>query len=163
MRPTCERPTMPKRSNSSNVPVALAKARRSLSRSTPSGRFISKIGESPNCTVQEGRRTGMVTDTARARATSGRYAKLLPRVSCLSRRPASAPSVQTLIIIILFQEFIEGRPSRACFLQFQLKPKGGKNIGNLGISQFAQSPVLQRIERRETNLGFLCKCRLRQT
>src|ERR1035441_5447734 len=91
-------------------------------------------------------------EVARARATSGRYAKLLPRVSCLSRRPASAPSVQPLIIIILFQEFIEGRPSRACFLQFQLKPKGGKNIGNLGISQFAQSPVLQRIERRETNL-----------
>jgi tripartite-type tricarboxylate transporter receptor subunit TctC len=37
----------------------------------PSGRFISNIGGSPNCTSQEGRRTGMVMETARARATCG--------------------------------------------------------------------------------------------
>ncbi len=38
---------MDNRSNSSKVPVAFAKARRSRSRSTPSGRFISKTGSRP--------------------------------------------------------------------------------------------------------------------
>src|SRR6202451_4245712 len=53
MRPTCERPTMDNRSNSSKVPVAFANARRSRSRSTPSGRFISKTGSRPKGTLHD--------------------------------------------------------------------------------------------------------------
>ena len=48
MRPICVRPTMASRSKSSNVPVALAKRLVNLSRSAPSGRFISKMGSKAN-------------------------------------------------------------------------------------------------------------------
>jgi hypothetical protein len=65
MRPSCERPTINSKSNSSKVPVAFAKARRMRSRRNPSGRFISKIGSKPKGTLQDRRRTGMVTETAR--------------------------------------------------------------------------------------------------
>jgi hypothetical protein len=38
----------------------------------PSGRFISKMGGRPKGTLQDGRRTGMVTETARAAGVPGR-------------------------------------------------------------------------------------------
>src|SRR5579862_3402335 len=61
MRPTCERPTMDNRSNSSKVPVAFANARRSRSRSTPSGRFISKTGSRPKGTLHDATRSALYT------------------------------------------------------------------------------------------------------
>src|ERR1700688_1807541 len=135
MRPTCERPTMDSRSNSSKVPVAFAKARRSRSRRTPSGRFISKIGSRPKGTLHDSSLTGIVTETARAGAAPGILANVLPRSPWRSSSPASAASVQTLIIAILAEEFIQGGALRARRLQLQLKADRGEHFGEFREAQ----------------------------
>src|SRR5579862_9572874 len=151
MRPTCERPTTDSRSNSSKVPVAFAKARRRRSRSTPSGRFISKMGGRPKGTLQEGRRTGIVTETARASGVSGRYANVLPRSPWRSSNPASAASVQTLIIVLLFEQFVQGGAVRTGRLELELQPNRGKQFGELGKAQLSGAAVFKRIERGAAN------------
>src|SRR5580692_4852582 len=122
---------MDSKSNSSKVPVAFAKARRRRSRSAPSGRFISKIGSRPKGMLQDSSLTGIVTETARSGATVDRHANVLPRSPWRSSRPASAASVQTLIIAILFQEFIQGGAVRTGCLQLQLKSENGEQLGDL--------------------------------
>src|SRR5580658_335494 len=121
MRPTWERPTTANRSRSSKVPVALAKASRRRSRNTPSGKFISKIGAKPNGVSQDGSRSGMVTLTARSGLIPGRYKKALPRSRQRSSSPASAPSVQILIIAVFVQELVQRRPLCRRVLKLQLQ------------------------------------------
>src|SRR5258708_21396597 len=162
MRPNCERPTMERRSKSSKTPVAFAKAIRSRSRNTPSGRFISKMGRRPDVTSQDGSLTGMVTDTARGAGVSGRYRKVLPRTLCLSIRPASAPSVQTLIIEILFDEFIQCWPLGSGGLELQFQPKDREESGYFGISKLTGAAVLQRVEGCPTDTRHLSQFRLGQ-
>src|SRR5216684_407255 len=162
MRPTCERPTMERRSKSSKDPVAFANASRSRSRNTPSGRFISKMGRRPEVTSHDGSLTGMVTETARVAGVSGRYRKVLPRALCLSIRPASAPSVQTLIIAVLFYEFIQCWPVGAGGLELQFQPKDREESGYFGISKLTGAAVLQGVERCPTDTRHLRQFRLAQ-
>src|ERR1700722_7007891 len=123
MRPTCERPTINRRSNSSQVPVAFANARCKRSR-RPSGRFISKMGGRPKGTLQDGRRIGIVMETARAAGVSGKLANVLPRAPRRSSSPDSAASVQTIIIAILLHQFVEGRSLRSRRLEPQFETEG---------------------------------------
>jgi len=62
----------------------------------------------------------------------------------------------------LFHELFKRRPARACFLKLQLDSQRRENIGDLGISKFAQPSVLQGVERGESDPGFFCKHGLRQ-
>ncbi len=71
--------------------------------------------------------------------------------------PASAASVQTIIMPCLFHEFFKRWPARACFLQFQLQPQRRENIGDLGISEFAHPSVFQGVERGESDPSFFCE------
>src|ERR1041385_8621534 len=116
-------------SNSSKLPVAFANASRRRSRRKPSGRFISKIGGRPKGTLQEGRRTGMVTETARNSGVRGRYANVLPRTPSRSSSPDSAASVQTFIITVFLHQFVESRALGPGRMKCQLKPERRKQPG----------------------------------
>lgn len=82
---------------------------------------------------------------------------------CALAELASAASVQALIISLLVHEFFERRSPCARLLQFQLKSERRENIGNLGIAEFAQATVLQRVECGESDPGFLGEGELGQT
>jgi hypothetical protein len=62
-------------------------------------------------------------------------------------QPASAASVQTLIIAILLHQFVEGGALRACRLELQLKPERGKQLVSFGKAQLAGASVFKRVER----------------
>ena len=56
-----------------NLPEGVLRERLRLAfAKAPSGRFISKIGANPNGTSQDGKRTGIVTETARCALTAGK-------------------------------------------------------------------------------------------
>src|SRR5437868_14505210 len=97
----------------SSKPEGLAKLATSRARNPPSGRFISQIGSSPELEFQEASRTGMVTETARAVASSGSYAKVPPQFPCRSRKPACWLSVQMRSIALFSRNevFQCGTPS----------------------------------------------------
>src|SRR5882672_11317940 len=138
MRPIWACPTTASRSMSSKQPEELAKLAESRARSPPSGRFMSKIGSSPELAFQEASRTGMVSETARSVASSGSYAKVPPRFPCRSRKPACRLSVQTRSIAPFFRHEIfqcrtcpvqlgdlEVEPKRVEQSQHRLKPDTG--------------------------------------
>src|SRR5438552_1856021 len=64
MRPICDRPTTDRRSMSSKRPKAFAKAVLIFPSSAPSGRFMSKMGRSPNSEFHDSVRLGIVSVTA---------------------------------------------------------------------------------------------------
>src|SRR5262245_16499440 len=123
MRPICAPPTTVSRSMSSKAPGDLAKRAESRARSTPSGRFMSKIGSSPWLEFHEASRTGMVTDTARAVASSGSYAKVAPHASCRSRKPACRLSVQTRSIDLFRHEFFQCRTRPVELSDLEVEPQ----------------------------------------
>ena len=87
----------------------------------------------------------MVTDAARAPMVSGRYRKVLPRSPERSSNPASAPSVQTLIIAILFHEFFQSGAASCCFLYLQFQSERRQESDNFGDAKLSKAAVFQRI------------------
>src|SRR5690349_14719812 len=85
---------------------------------------MSKIGSSPELEFHEASRTGMVTETARCVASSGSYAKVAPRTSCRSRKPACRLSVQTRSIALFRHKVFQCRTPSVQLTNLEVEPKG---------------------------------------
>jgi len=79
------------------------------------------------------------------------------RCPCNSTLVASTASVQTLIIAILLQEFVQCGPVRSRGLQLQLKAERGKQLGEFCESQLSGTTVFEGIERSPTYAGLACE------
>jgi hypothetical protein len=65
-----------------------------------------------------------------------------------------------LIIAILFQEFVQSGPVRACGLQVQFKAERGKQLGEFCEADLSGTAVFERIERSPTDARLARKCGL---
>jgi hypothetical protein len=54
-------------------------------------------------------------------------------------------------------QFVEGGALRARSLEFQLKPKRAKQLGDFGKAQFPGASVFQRVERSPADAGLARK------
>src|SRR5664279_1199612 len=95
----------------------------------------------------------MVTDTDRSGTLPGMYTKVLPRSPLRSSRPASAPSVQALIIALILQQVFEGWSGRTLPLQLQLHVQHGQQAGELGEAHLTKVATLQSRQRGPADKG----------
>src|SRR5262249_6038295 len=163
MRPIWAPPTTASRSMSSKLPDGFAKLAESRARSTPSGRFMSKIGSSPELEFHEASRTGMVTETARCVASSGSYAKVAPRPSCRSRKPACRLSVQTRSIALFRHEVFQCRPSSVELTNLEVEPKGVEQPQHRLEPDTGRPGILERIDPCPADAGLPGQVALSET
>src|SRR5882757_5988586 len=164
MRPIWARPTTASRSMSSKLPEEPAKLAESRARSTPSGRFMSKIGSRQSLEFQEASRTGMVTETARAVASSGSYAKVPPRFPCRSRKPACWLSVQMRSIALFFRhEVFQCRTRSVQLSDLQVEPKCVEQSQHLFEPDPRGPGILERIDPRPADTGLPGQVALSET
>src|ERR1019366_453978 len=101
----------------------------------------------------------MVKETARPAPASGLYANTDPRCPKRSSRPASAPLVQTLIIVFLQKVFERGAAAGG-FGQLNVQLERRQDAHDLSDPKFGHTAVLKGVDGGATNLGAVRQCGL---
>src|SRR5262249_55287708 len=148
---------------SSKLPDGFANLAEIRARSTPSGRFMSKIGSRPWLEFHEASRTGMVTETARCVASSGSYAKVAPRTSCRSRKPACRLSVQTRSIALFRHEIFHCRTPPVEFTDLEVETKGVEQSQHRLEPDSRRPGILERVDPRPADAGLPGQVALSET